>query len=327
MKLNKFFTAVGLLALAAGFTACDDDDVYITPGFEGVDGQVVLAPTSNETYKFVKIPTGIMAPAVTWTVTPKARVNATEPVTVKFEIDNSLIAEYNAANGTDCVALPEGLLIITNPEVTIPVGDNKAETSVNVMISDDTSLYDQLALDVDYVVPVRMTSVVAGDAKIAKSTSNVSYLSFSMIEKLINEGGQPIGSLVLASEKTGWTMTNEGFSFNWTSALNANDASGWSYSSGRFSDGCSTVVDFGAPTKFSGFAAYGAFGSESYTPFVAGTEFYYSNDGANWTSIGILESRQQEVALYAVLEAQYVKMVFHTSGYKYIGCFSIFGAE
>ena len=304
MKLYRFFTAIGALALAAGFTACSDDDEVYSDGFGGVDGQVVLAPTYNESYKFIRIPNSTMAPTLTWSVAPRSRVRATEELTMKFAIDNSLIDSYNGENSTDYVALPEGVVLFVNDEATILPGNNSADTPVTLKVTDNAQLLSQLDTEKKYMVPVRMTEVVKGSARIAVSSSNISYLTFSVEEVLIKTGGTPTGTMVPASDRSGWNMTLAG-----DYGVYSGSASDPINKTGRYwyiaLQGGSLTLDLGKEYTFDGLTFDSSFGSRYYL-LLSGVELSYSSDNSTWTSIGTVESSSKTLALYAPITARYV---------------------
>ncbi|MDE7442834.1 MAG: DUF1735 domain-containing protein [Muribaculaceae bacterium] len=325
MKLNKFFTAVGVVTLMAGFTACNDDEVY-TEGFEGVSGQVVLAPTVNESYKFVKIPTEMIAPNITLNVAPRSRVRATEDLTMKFAIDNSLVDEYNTANSTAFNALPDGVVTMDVDEATITEGNTSSEAPVTVKVTDDASKLAKLEVGKDYMVPVRMTEVTKGDARIAVSATNVSYLTFSVTEEMINQGGSPTGTIIPKADRTSWSATfgdgaNEYMGANaWNNPIRETG----SYNYGSYPAGSTVTFDLSKEYTFDGIYSYPYFGSSTYALFKANTEILISSDGSNWTSLGAINSLRTTVALYAPVTARYIKVIEGANGSVATTAFSIY---
>ncbi len=327
MKLYKFFTAVGVLALAAGFTSCSDDDEAYTPGFEGVDGQVVLAPTNNDSYKIVKIPTGdVKLPDITWNVAPRSRVRAGEELTVKFAIDNSLIDVYNAENETEYMALPDGLVSLVDDEPTIAVGNTSSDVPVSFAIKNDAQLISQLKVGSSYLLPIRLASVIKGSARIAVSASNVSYVSFTVSEEMLNMNGSPTGTVVPASQRSGWSAIVGGNASendtSWYAAINQTGG----YTNGYYYDGGYVQVDLGKMYKFDGICCYGFYNQLDYSLFQTGTTFEISSDGNAWTNLGSLPFGNQVVAFYAPVEARYIKMTAHPSNYIWVAAtnFSIY---
>lgn len=327
MKLYKFFTAVGVLALAAGFTSCSDDDEAYTPGFEGVDGQVVLAPTNNDSYKIVKIPTGdIKLPDITWNVAPRSRVRAGEELTVKFAIDNSLIDAYNAENETECVALPDGLVSLVDDEPTITVGNTSADVPVSFAIKDDAQLLSQLKVGSSYLLPIRLASVIKGSARIAVSSSNVSYVSFTVSEEMLNHNGSPTGTIVPKADRVNWTGTPGDGAEEWMGPTAWNNAfmENGSYNYGSYPTGSSVTIDLGREYKFDGIYSYPYYGGRNYAILKSGTEILVSSNGSDWTSLGAMTAYQTTIAFYAPVSSRYIKLVLGSDGQVATTAFTIY---
>jgi hypothetical protein len=322
MKQYKFFTIIGALALAAGFTSCGDDDEYYD--YPGVSGQVVLAPTLNESYTFASVPSvGIVAPDITWNVAPRSRVKATEDLTVKFEIDNSLIDAYNAENNTEYVALPDGVVTLATTESTIATGRTSAEEGVSLKVSENSTTLSQVKVGTDYILPIRMTTVTKGSAKIAVSSSNVSYLTFDVVEKYINANGNPKGTIVAVDGRANWTASAGDGASEWYSWANPIGETG-GYNYGYYPAGSSVTFDLARNYTFDGIYSYPFYGQSRYSITRAGTEILVSTDASNWTSLGAMEAYNSTVCLYSPVTARYIKMVLGASSYVATTAFSIY---
>lgn len=323
MKLYKFFTAIGVIALAAGFTSCSDDDEVYTDGFGGVEGQVVLAPTSNESYKFVKTPSQMIAPEITWSVSPRSRVRAGEELKVKFEIDNSLVDAYNADNGTEYVAMPEGVVTIANPEVAISVGNTSSDEPVTLEVTGDAAKLSGLDVEKDYILPIRLAAVTQGSARIAVSATNVSYITFKVSEELINNSGNPTGTIVPKEDRASWTGTPGDGAVEWNSWDNPIQENG-NYNFGSYPAGSSVTFDLGKEYSFDGIYSYPFYGQSVYALLKANSEILISSDGNDWTSLGVLSSARTTVALYAAVQARYIKVVLGAGDQIATTAFSIY---
>lgn len=327
MKLYKYLTAIGALALSAGFTACDDDDtVYDYPG---VDGQVVIAPTVTGDFNIVKTPASYVAPSLdSWQAKIRTRIAATEQIDVKFETYNAGVAEYNAANGTEYEVLPEGFITLQVPELvvdettTLPAsqgasvvlsvypGDNVSKQVVSASITSDQTALASLDLSKQYMVAVKMTEVVKGQANIGVSATNISYITLGVTELLINEtpGATPSGSLLSVADRTDWVGTPGDGAYEWDgweSAWNGSGSGNW----GSYPAGSTLIVDMQTPRTFDGIRAYPYYGSSGYALFTADSEILISNDGSDWTSLGVLNSWKSDVVLYAPMSARYIKVI------------------
>ena len=342
MKLYKYLTIIGALALSAGFTSCDDDDtVYDYPG---VDGQIVISPTVTGQFRIVKTPSAYVTPSLaSWQASVRSRVTATEQIDVKFEPYNEGVAEYNAEHGTSYEVLPEGMLTLQVPEVvvdeetTIPgsegssvvisvyPGDNASKQVVSAALTSDEAALSKLDLTKEYMVAVKMSEVVKGQANIGKSVTNISYITVGITELLINEtpGATPSGTLVPTSVTSTWTGTpGDGASEwdGWENSLNGSNYGNW----GSYPKGSTVVFDMQTVQTFDGIQATPYYNSSSYCLFNSGTEVLISNDAQNWTSLGFLESTKSTLVLYAPMSARYIKVIRGNAGNVCITKFSIY---
>lgn len=341
MKMYKFLAALSAVALTVGMTGCSDDDT--TYDFPGVDGQVVIAPTVQQHYNIVKTPEAYVVPGINFGVEARTRIPATEEIKVKFEIDNSLIDAYNQEHSTSYVALPDGLASLVVPDepvpdepevepasragegaiLTIHTGASKSAVQLNMAIANDQALLAGLDLDTEYIVPVRMTEVTEGAARLGVSVSNISYVIFGLTEKMINSEGTPSGTLLGNDERANWTVEAGGGASEWYGWSN-DVIIGSNMNYGQYPAGSYIDFNLGAPTKFDGIWCKPYNNSLSYTMFKSGAEIFTSNDGENWKSLGVLENTTAVVALYAPVTAQYVRVQFNSRTYVAIQGFNVY---
>lgn len=326
MKLYKYLTVIGALALSAGFTSCDDDDtVYDYPG---VDGQIVIAPTVTGDFRIDKTPSAYVAPSLeSWKTSVRSRIAATEQIDTKFEIYPAAVAEYNAANGTEYEALPDGLLTLQIPEVTIDEettlpasegtsvtlsiypGDNASKQVVSAAITSDQTVLAKLDLSKQYMAAVKMTEVTKGDAKIGVSASNISYITVNLAEVYINEtsGATPTGTLLSVADRSGWVGTPGDGAAEWYSWSNPFRDS--SYNFGNYPKGSTIVIDMQKVNTFDGIYSTYFYNNATYAIFKTGTEILISEDGSNWQSLGSVSRVTGTVVLYAPVSARYIKII------------------
>lgn len=341
MKLYKYLTVIGALALSAGFTSCDDDDtVYDYPG---VDGQIVISPTVTGDFNVVKTPASYIAPSLdSWQVKVRSRIAATEQLDVKFETYNAGVAEYNAAHGTEYEMLPDGLLTLQVPEVvvdeetTLPAsegsavtisiypGDNASKQVVSAAITSDQAALAKLDLSKEYMAAVKMTEVTKGQANIGVSATNISYITVKLSELLINEtsGATPSGSLLSIDERDEWTGTpGDGASewWDWWYAFHEEK-----YNYGQYPAGSTVLIDMQKSYTFDGILASPYYNNRSYALFKAGTEILISEDGSDWTSLGTLTAWTSNVVLYAPMKARYIKVILGAGTYVATTKFNIY---
>lgn len=122
MKLNistMSFIATMLLG-AATFASCSDGDDFDY-------NKKGIFVTGTETNTLVKF--NVEDTPSTYTLTAQTTKKAESDITVDFNIDNSLVDEYNAIHGSSFFAAPEGTVEIENPEVTIKAGSALSSTA------------------------------------------------------------------------------------------------------------------------------------------------------------------------------------------------------
>ena len=100
-------------------------------------------------------------------------INGTEPAFLPFEVklvhDPSLVATYNAANGTEYLPVPEGVTVNITTPVTMAKDATSVSSSFSISEEDQAELLDSKG----YLVPVKVTEV--GDATLA-ADCGVSYI-------------------------------------------------------------------------------------------------------------------------------------------------------
>jgi len=110
----------------------------------------------------------------TYPITVKATRKCQEAVTVNLAIDTSLVAEYNAANGTNYYPVPASAVRLTTSEVTIDAGA-AVSTAAQVQVVNT----DNFVEGCTYVIPVTI-SQASGNSEVIESSRTI-YLRISRI--------------------------------------------------------------------------------------------------------------------------------------------------
>lgn len=168
-KFLKSIGAIGCLVVAiALMTGC----VKSRPGFTDLSKTsdfVILTGAGTGNFKASNVLVNTSSPdTVKKTVTVElASANSNSgPITVTLGVDNSVIAAYNAANGTNFQPFPTNAFKIVNTTVTIPGGlEHYATTPVWIF-------QNKLDPSVSYILPVAITD--AG-GKTLSGNQNVIY--------------------------------------------------------------------------------------------------------------------------------------------------------
>ena len=151
MKLKLNIISAALLMIAGSvFTACNSEG----DDFKWDKSALFLSGTENNPIvKFVVEDT----PA-SYAVTVQSTKKVDSDVKVELAIDASKVDEYNAANGSNYVAAPEGSVELEQSTVTISAGA-AISSAANVKVLSTEELVEGR----NYVIPVTMKTVSNGD--------------------------------------------------------------------------------------------------------------------------------------------------------------------
>ena len=137
---------------------------------------------------------------------------------VKFEIDNSLVEDYNKVNGTEYLAW-EGL---TLDDAVIVPGERFAKIRFNV------SDYSQL--ETGYVVPVRIVSI-EGDGAVVDEDADLAYFVICSVAPTIS-GGNAQGREL--TDKANWDIKVNGSSTYGSNTWKSKLFDGGAYTYGNY---------------------------------------------------------------------------------------------
>ncbi|MEC5164487.1 hypothetical protein RCH18_000203 [Flavobacterium sp. PL11] len=156
------FCCLAMLNLLAGCNTnddlvkgSDDNGIFIVPaGKTAIESNVLLS--FNPDYKF-PLAVAIVSPAA-------VSSNAT------IALDNSLITGFNTRNNTSYSVMPEGSCSLETANLTIPK-DGKASQQTNLIINPRI-----LALDTDYLLPIKVASVSTTDITLNDALATKYYI-------------------------------------------------------------------------------------------------------------------------------------------------------
>ncbi len=143
--------------LALGLTSCLKDEANFV-NFAGA-GSVIDIPSSA----FFGVTTNQGLSIQTAPVSYSFSVNLAGPqtlgedVTVNLAVDPTLLAKYNADNGTKYTALPAALYQIVSPSTTIKAGQRLAPVTINFFSGSDKITDPAAYNNANYAVPLRVT--------------------------------------------------------------------------------------------------------------------------------------------------------------------------
>jgi len=259
-------------------------------------------PTESFMFKAVTMNEGWEETISTLNVNNAFRLSYTpyEEVTVNIAIDESKVAEYNAANGTDYVFKDDATLV--SDALTVGTDGTWASFAVN---TGDT---DGIANEIAYIIPVTITSVEGATIEFEGEEKTVYVmvkgvgreLSVSTSEYSGSQLANPVACTVDGSDSySGW--------YNWIDII---DNGKWDY--GYLKTNQLMEIDFGKVVNLSSFYIYHWSSSASATGMTLET----SADGSKWIDWGEV-SYQAQSAYYVSLSApenvRYMRLVFTDS--------------
>lgn len=238
-----------------------------------------------------------------------------------FEVDNSLIAEYNAKNGTSYSQLPESVLSqITITTAEIKEGETESKDGIKVSAPDEVVQQ----LDGNYLLPLRLKTSFSNG--VAYTEDDVVYLTIETKSTLINddasevigsEGDHSDWSIVSANHLNPDNFTDM-FAGGWTAA--------WKFTESRISE-ASFVVDLGSSKKLTGFNI------DSYV--MTNAKVSFSSDNVTWNEIGNTsehksiydENWNRVYVLYGAVTCRYLKFELTLNPSSWAWNYSAYGYD
>lgn len=233
-----------------------------------------------------------------------------EDVTVNIEIDESKVAEYNAANGTDYEFKADAKLVSNT--LTIGTDGNTGSFAI------ETGDTEGIANEITYVIPVTITSIEGGTIEIEEGQETVYVVVKGVGRELTISTSEYSGTQLatpIACTVDGSPTYTEGWSpADWVDILNPDER----YSYGYIWPNQLMEIDFGKVVNLSSFYIYHY--STSYGP--TGLKLETSVDGSKWTDWGEVSYEKLSeyyVNLSAPENVRYMRLVFTSGGNAYYG--------
>lgn len=226
--------------------------------------------------------------------------------TITLTKDNSLIAAYNAANNTDAVAMPDGVLDIENAQITIENGASESVEKFKMAVPEDK--LGQLA-DGKYVVPFKISVQKEDGTTVADA--GVFYLSANVITAsgLINDYATEIpGSAISGGEGITCLAAENLDPASYASFFTTSSWSGWGFLQKQAT--ASATFDLGETKTITAFNIGGS---------ITDAFVEISEDNVNWTALGKQSehtavtkkegwSSYSAYVLYAPMPARYLRV-------------------
>lgn len=315
MSTLKYF--IGCVAVAA-FLSCNKDESFDVKG----DPDTVFftnsespgnMPVNSANYSVVNIPDGAGWTNLSSTLPSniKLAVFATKPVsqdvTISAQLDNSLIASYNAANNTDYKELPAGILNTQSLSARIAQGATTSVDSLTIAV-DPANL--KSLTEKAYMAPIKLTNVSNGS--VGKITSNTAIQTVYVV---LSTELRQIRFLATAANVTGTLQSRTGWNVGFTPAPTT---------SGNILDGLTTTftrwgttpgqvdLDMLSTKAVTGLRLYT---TTSATLIPTQVDVYTSVDGINYDLIGspvranlTFATPYNYVLFYRAIQARYIRL-------------------
>jgi hypothetical protein len=188
IKLNKLLGLIIAGVFLISFNSCLKNSLAKETDFSTIQDHVVIIKGGVTNFGAANVAFNGADTATVTLIIDLASVNLPKsPVVVTLGVDESQIAPYNASAGTNFQPFPVGTYSITTTSLTIPAGQQYAQTTV--------SFYkDSLDPAVSYLLPISIT-----DASGKALTSNLNTIFYNVI-------GNPLAGV--------YTMTGTRYNFN-----------------------------------------------------------------------------------------------------------------
>ena len=263
----------------------------------------VTIPTTDKVFKVVTVIPGWEETIETIDLNNvfKLTYEPYEDVTLNIEIDESKVAEYNAANGTD-YEFKDDATLVSN---TLTIGTDNTNASFSINTGDPTGI----ANDITYVIPVTIKSVNGAAVEFGEGGQTVYVimkgvsreLSFSKTEYTGVKLDNPIACTVDGQTEYSY--------YTWVNILN-NDK--WDY--GYIKPGQLMEIDFGKVVNLS--SIYINNYNASYA--ASGLRLETSADGSKWSDWGEVsyaKTNKYYINMSTSEDVQYIRLVFTGGGY------------
>lgn len=226
--------------------------------------------------------------------------------TIKFEVDNSLVAGYNEANGTELFSM-EG---VTIEDAVILPGEKSAKIRFNVP--------EYSELKTGYVVPVRIVSI-EGDGAIVNESADIAYFTICAASPKILPENIAAGTKLTPGDNWVLKVNGEteydyyGTKYSWADGMFDND----SWSGNNLDTGDVIEIDLGEVKTVTTV-------SIEYYDWYYGVKSYQSirtsPDGVKWTDWKEIPDRSSVGTHYLTFsypaETRYIELVLGDYAYS-----------
>lgn len=306
--ISKILLFGALLFGAATIMGCSDDEKYDVDGYSYSRAYFINARGVTNG-AVVNTPVGIVTSLNTQFIV-KSTGKASNDTHVTLGFDNSLVEAYNAANGTNYAAAPDGAVVLSSTTATIKAGELLSTDTIRASVNEQMAA--QLNNPNGYLVPVVIASADNGIRP--SSDAAVTYIHLSYSESCINDDAtELIGTKMdLETAANEWKLVSSD-NFDESTFSNLFSSSSWDRYFGikEKKPTASCVIDLGKNYNITGFTLS--------SNVMTNATVEISSDQQKWTGLGTtadhkaVEEREgwsstKWYVLYAGISARYVRI-------------------
>lgn len=236
--------------------------------------------------------------------------NPFEEVTINIAIDQSKVADYNAANGTNYEFKSDAELV----ESTLTIGTDNNTASFVINTGDLTGI----ANEGEYLIPVTITSAEGASIEFDETSDNTIYVVVKGVGREISVSTTEYSGTLLAKPISCTVDGNDTYIGGWSNYpwIDIIDNDSWAY--GYLFPDSPMVIDFGKEVNLTSIYVYhyGSYYSAT------GATLETSTNGTNWLDWGETSYEKSDkyyINLSAAATARYVRIVFTGGGYSSSG--------
>ncbi|QZE14617.1 DUF1735 domain-containing protein [Halosquirtibacter laminarini] len=310
----KYSAILLLLVLSFGFFSCEKDEtlgpeikVYLNSEIDPVNKSIVnviVAEKTSTDKEFIEI-------------SPRVTMEAPQDIKVFFELNPSLVEQYNKDNETEYKALNATSVSFGDHNyTTIPKGKFKSEMPLSVSIKEFPNEAGT------YMLPIQVNRIEGVDAAKLSSNLNTHYIVVKVVVNNIASDGSSLSTTY--ADRSGWSVRSKVSGYG--NVANLLDGVESSYFLAR---PLNFDVEMSSEMLMDGIVLTpGAYGGSNFTYCPTKTKVYTSLDGENWTYQYFIQYTKPsafdqliKIKFVKPVNAKYIRLESEGGNYNY-GCLS-----
>lgn len=308
MRKNFFKRILGIAIVSCLLSACGKEAEFDVKGDPSTKVFFQSASTTVKdynTYRFsiINTPAGTKG-NVSLSLPVFTTLPSSGSLKVSMLVDNSLVATYNAQNGTDLKSVPADVIDLAAVRLNIAQGQQKSADSLKINIA---SAKLSLLTEKAYLLPVKIADVIGDTNTAVSSNQNVVYVIISTSFSELYDAptnSEMVGSII--PDRSAWTATiNQPLAGGDMQNIFDGDVNSYFFIT---STPNTFIVDLNQNiTGITGIRLKSYFSVYGLTE----TKLLSSIDGLNWTEYGsarVALGDSQYIQLYKGITARYLRL-------------------